>query len=446
MPANRDKQSQHANGGFVNHQSLNYQSNHQQWSYQPLRRVFFCSVLLLTLAGLACSPNTGTQGDPTTDRHHKALVFDTHIDTPQRLLNEGTDYDMSQPDPLGHIDIPRMREGGLDAAFFSIWVDHEKYKEGKGAAQRALRLISSVYEEVDRHSEDLTLARTAADVRRAHRDGKIALLMGLEGGHPIEDDLRLLHTYALLGVRYMTLTHMINNNWGDSSTDENGPAHNGLTDFGKEVVREMNKLGIVVDISHVSDKTFFDAMEVTQAPVIASHSSCRALVDLPRNMTDDQIRAVAKNGGVVQVAFGSWFVSQPFLDATNKKEFLDWENANYARIKKECAGNAKCTSIKEFEFYQEFEKKAPRGTLKDIVDHIEHVIQVAGIDHVGYGSDYDGVRSMPEGMEDVTKLPQLTQKLVDRGYSDEDIQKILGGNTLRVLEEVEKIAAQLQQQ
>ncbi len=372
------------------------------------------------------------------DLHRRAIVIDTHIDTPMRLLDEG--FDMAHRDSLGHIDIPRMREGGLDAAFFSIWVDPRKYKDD-GAVERALQLIATVYEQVERHPDDLLLARTAGDIRRAHREGKVALLMGLEGGHPIEDNLRILRTYAELGVRYMTLTHSINNNWGDSSTDE--PVHNGLTDFGRQVVRELNRLGIIVDISHVSDKTFYDALEVTQAPVIASHSSCRALVGIPRNMSDDLLRAVAKNGGVAQIAFGCWFVEptyDAFFDSIEEER-----KQRRAEIDRAYPNDPRQAAAKKYELDAEYIRKTKRGSLDSVLDHIDHAIQVAGVDHVGYGSDFDGVSCLPEGMDDVTFLPALTQALADRGYSDEDILKILGGNTLRVMEAVEHVAARAQE-
>ena len=371
--------------------------------------------------------------------HRGAIIVDTHIDTPQRLLDEG--FDLAPRDAYGHIDLPRMREGGLDAAFFSIWVDPRKYKED-GAVERALQLIATIYEQVERHPNDLLLARTAGDIRRAHREGKIALLMGLEGGHPIEDNLRILRTYAELGVRYMTLSHSINNHWADSSTDE--PEHNGLTDFGRQVVQEMNRLGVIVDISHVSDKTFYDALEVTQTPVIASHSSCRALVGIPRNMSDDLLRAVAKNGGVVQIAMGSWFVVPEYDPFTATDEMKEWRAERDVRIEEKCGEDSKCVSLEILRRNLDYQKMIPRGTLKHIVDHIDHAVKVAGVDHVGLGSDFDGVPALPEGFDDVTFLPALTQELADRGYSDEDILKILGGNTLRVIEAVEHVAARAQ--
>ena len=406
-----------------------------------LRAILLVAIFLVSPALLSSLFAISEDGvsPRVAELHRGAIIVDTHIDTPQRLLDEG--FDLAPRDAYGHIDLPRMREGGLDAAFFSIWVDPRKYKED-GAVERALQLIATVYEQVERHPNDLLLARTAGDIRRAHREGKVALLMGLEGGHPIEDNLRILRTYAELGVRYMTLSHSINNHWADSSTDE--PEHNGLTDFGRQVVQEMNRLGVIVDISHVSDKTFYDALEVTQTPVIASHSSCRALVGIPRNMSDDLLRAVAKNGGVVQIAMGSWFVVPEYDPFTATDEMKEWRAERDVRIEEKCGEDSKCVSLETLRRNLDYQKMIPRGTLKHIVDHIDHAVKVAGVDHVGLGSDFDGVPALPEGFDDVTFLPALTQELADRGYSDEDILKILGGNTLRVIEAVEHVAARAQ--
>jgi len=390
---------------------------------------------LLILIPLALS----AAGDvsPRADRlHRQAIVIDTHIDTPQRLLDE--DFDMGPRDADGHIDIPRMREGGLDAAFFSIWVDPRKYQSG--ASTRALELIATVYEQVERHPRDLVLARTAADVRRAHRQGKIALLMGVEGGHAIEDSLRVLRSYQELGVRYMTLTHFFNNNWADASTDT--AKHNGLTDFGREVVREMNRLGILVDISHVSDKTFFDALEVTQAPVIASHSSCQALTNIPRNMSDDLLRALAKNGGVVHINYGCMFVNPQYRSGDFAELIQDFNRQNREADEK-FPNDPKAAAQERYRLMREYGERIPRGTVALILDHIDHAVKVAGVDHVGLGSDFDGVPCLPQEMDDVSYLPRITQGLLDRGYSEADIKKMLGGNTLRVMEEAERAAARL---
>ncbi|MFQ5778666.1 MAG: dipeptidase, partial [Terriglobia bacterium] len=389
----------------------------------------FWTALALAALPLALA-GAGDVSPQAANLHRKAIVIDTHIDTPMRLLDER--MDMAARDPYGHVDIPRMKEGGLDAAFFSIWVDPRKY-EGASATKRALDLISAIYEQVERHPDQLVLARSARAIRRAHRQGKIALLLGLEGGHPIDDDLRVLHAFSILGVRYMTLTHSLNNNWADSSGEE--PRHNGLTDFGRQVVRELNRLGILVDISHVSDKTFFDTLEVTQAPVIASHSSCRALTEVARNMSDEQLRALARNGGVIQINYGCYFVESGY-------EGLDFY-ARIATVNDKYPDDPRRAAREKYRMAAEWLKTIKRGTVDNILDHIDHVARVAGIDHVGLGSDFDGVFCLPEGVDDVSHLPRLTQGLRNRGYSDKDIVKVLGGNTLRVMEEAERVAARL---
>jgi membrane dipeptidase len=362
--------------------------------------------------------------------HERAIVVDTHDDTTQRLIFEKA-FDIGARNKDGNIDIPRMREGGLDAIFFSIWVTGDV--TGPIAVKRALDQIDAVREAVRTHP-DLVLASTAADVRRAASNKKIAVLMGMEGGHMIDNDLGLLRIYAALGVRYLTLTHSLNTTWADSSGDK--PSHNGLTPFGRDVVRELNRLGIMVDISHVSDKTFFDALEVTKAPVIASHSSCRAISNAPRNMTDDMLRALSKNGGVVMINYNAGFLSEEFRAATRSPEL----SAGIEAAGKRCAGNEAC-SIREGErINQEAMIKGdlPRVTWEKIIEHIDHAVKIAGIDHVGLGSDFDGA-VMPLGMEDVSKLPKITDALLKKGYPERDIQKILGANILRVMEQVERI-------
>jgi membrane dipeptidase len=280
------------------------------------------------------------------------------------------------------------------------------------------------------------LATTAADVRRAVADHKIAALMGMEGGHMINDDLAQLRKYAGLGVRYLTLTHFGNNNWADASTDK--PAHNGLTPFGKDVVRELNKLGVMVDISHVSDKTFYDALAVTSAPVIASHSSCRAIANHPRNMTDDMIRALAKNGGVMMINYHAAFLSEEFRVASEKKSGN--VVASMAAMSKKCGGNEACTTMESERIDHEAMAKGelPKVGWEKIIEHIDHAVKVAGADHVGLGSDFDGA-TMPIGLEDASKLPKITDALLKKGYSEQDITKILGGNILRVMEQVERV-------
>jgi membrane dipeptidase len=365
--------------------------------------------------------------------HERAIVIDSHDDTTQRMLFE-KGFDITARHQNGNIDVPRMREGGLDGLFFSIWVPSEV--TGAPAVKRAMDLIDAVHAAAKAHPNDLMLATTAAEVRKAVAEHKIAALMGMEGGHMINDDLATLRKYAGLGVRYLTLTHFGNNNWADSSTDK--PAHNGLTPFGKDVVRELNKLGMMVDISHVSDKTFYDALAVTTAPVIASHSSCRAIANHPRNMTDDMIRALAKNGGVMMINYHAAFLSEEFRVASEKKSGN--VRASMAAMSKKCGGNEACTTMESERIDHEAMAKGelPKVTWEKIVEHIDHVAKIAGIDHVGLGSDFDGA-TMPIGMEDATKLPKITDALLKKGYSEQDITKILGGNILRVMEQVERV-------
>jgi membrane dipeptidase len=366
--------------------------------------------------------------------HFSSIVVDTHDDTTQRFLDGK--FDLGPRDASGSIDIPRMKEGGLSAIFFSIWMPSKV--TGPEAVKRALVQIDAVREQVRKHSGDLVLATTAEEVHAAHKQGKIAALMGIEGGHMIASDLGVLRSYTALGVRYLTLTHSGNDEWADSSTDT--PAHNGLTDFGKDVVREMNRLGVIVDISHVSDKTFYDALEVSKAPLFASHSSCRAICNAPRNMTDQMIKALAAKGGVIQINYHVGFLSQEFRNATTPElaKQIDEE------AKKRCGDNEGCQLIESDKVTRAFvaQGQLPRVDWTKIIEHIDHAIKIAGADHVGLGSDFDGA-NMPFGMEDASKLPQITEALLRKGYSEGDIKKILGENTLRVMTEVERVSREL---
>jgi membrane dipeptidase len=368
--------------------------------------------------------------------HFSSIVVDTHDDTTQRLLDNK--FDLGERHTDGSIDIPRMREGGLSAIFFSIWIPSKT--RGAEAVKEALDQIDAVREAVRKHPKDLALATTAEEVRAAHKQGKIAVLMGVEGGHMIGNDLSVLRTFAALGVRYMTLTHMGNTEWADSSTDK--VEHNGLTDFGKDVVREMNRLGMMVDIAHVSDKTFYDAIAVSKAPIISSHSSCRALCNAARNMTDDMMRALAKNGGVIQINYHIGFLSQEFRDF--EAAHPEVEKEIEVETKKRCGDTEACSLVAGDQLVHEYMKsgKLPKVDWSLIVEHIDHAVKVAGIDHVGLGSDFDGA-NMPMGMEDVTHLPQITEALLKKGYSEGDIRKILGENTLRVMKEVERVSAEM---
>ena len=371
---------------------------------------------------------------PISDRakklHFSSIVIDTHDDTTQRLLDPKFDLGARHSD--GSIDIPRMRDGGLSALFFSIWIPSKI--TGPQAVKQALDQIDAVHETVRKHPNDLVLATTADEIRAAHAQNKIAALIGVEGGHMIGNDLGVLRSFAALGVRYMTLTHTGNTDWADSSTDK--PEHNGLTDFGKDVVREMNRLGVIVDVSHISDKTFYDVLATSKAPVFASHSSCRALCNAARNMTDDMIRDLAKHGGVIQINYHVGFLSQEFRDVEAAHPELQKEID--AEIKKRCGDDESCSLVAGDQIVREYVQagKLPRVEWTKIIEHIDHAIKVAGIDHVGLGSDFDGAM-MPFGMEDASHLPQITEALLQKGYSDSDIRKILGENTLRLLHEVQ---------
>jgi len=370
--------------------------------------------------------------------HFSAIVVDTHDDTTQRLLDDKFDLGARHAD--GSIDIPRMREGNLSAIFFSIWMSGKI--AGPEAVKRAEAQIKAVHEQVSRHPKDLVLATTASEVRAAKKQGKIAVLMGVEGGHMINSNLDVLRSFANSGVHYMTLTHSVNVEWADSSTDK--PAHNGLTDFGKDVVRRMNKLGMIVDISHVSDKTFYDVLEVSKAPPFASHSSCRAICDAPRNMTDQMMKDLAVKGGVVQINYHVGFLSQEFRDAEKKDPKINDDIALQVRQRCGGDGNEACQLLEGDKLTREFvaQGKLPRVDYTKIIEHIDHAVKVAGVDHVGLGSDFDGA-NMPYGMEDATMLPKITEALLRKGYSEGDVRKILGENTLRVMTDVERVSREL---
>src|SRR5712672_4055879 len=368
--------------------------------------------------------------------HFASISVDTHDDKTQRFLDG--DFDLGARSATGSIDIPRMKEGGLGAIFFSIWIPSKI--TGPAAVKHAIDQIDAVREQVRRHPQEIVLVTTAAEVREARKQGKIAALMGVEGGHMIASDLGVLRSYAALGVRYMTLTHSGNDEWADSSTDT--AMHNGLTDFGKDVVAEMNRLGVMVDISHVSDKTFYDALGVSKAPLIASPSSCRAICDAPRNMTDQMIKDLAAKGGVIQINYHVGFLSQEFRDAERTDPEIN--KAISAEVERRCGPKEGCQLIEGDKITREYVErgKLPRVDWTKIIEHIDHAVKVGGVEHVGLGSDFDGA-NMPYGMEDATKLPQITEALLRKGYSEEDVRKILGENTLRVMAEVERVSSEL---
>ena len=400
-----------------------------------MHRVFRAAACVL--GGLFVA--TIVAGDNISERakklHFSSIVVDTHDDTTQRLLDDK--FDLGDRHPDGSIDIPRMREGNLGAIFFSIWIPSKI--TGPEAVHKALDQISAVREQGRKHPKDITLATTAEEIRRAHKEGKIAALMGVEGGHMINGDLAVLRRFAALGVRYMTLTHSGNDEWADSSTDK--AVHNGLTEFGKDVVREMNRLGVIVDISHVSDKTFYDVLEVSKAPLFASHSSCRAICDAPRNMTDQMMKDLAAKGGVVHINYHVGFLSQEFRDAEKKDPKINEEIALQVRQRCGGDGNEACQLLEGDKITREFVAlgRLPRVDYAKIIEHIDHAVKVAGIGHTGLGSDFDGA-NMPYGMEDATMLPKITDALLKKGYSEGDVRKILGENTLRVMTEVERVS------
>ncbi|MGA2852138.1 MAG: membrane dipeptidase [Terracidiphilus sp.] len=382
--------------------------------------------------------------------HQSAIVIDTHADTPQRFVDEH--FDLADPLGNGNLNLDSIHKGNLGAEFFSIWVDPVA-NQGRFAG-RTFDLIDSVKQQVAKHHDQIVFVTSPEGIEQAHREHKFAALMGIEGGHSIEDSIPLLRQYYALGVRYMTLTWSNSNNWADSSGDIDNASiphtKEGLTEFGKDVVYEMNRLGMMIDISHVSDRTFYRTLVITRAPVIASHSSARALCDHPRNMTDDMLRAVANSGGpnskggVVDVNFYSGFISQAYRDA-DKAQQPEIDKA-VAELKAKYKAEGKEAPHAEIDKLQRsFADRIPRPPLSMLIDHIDHIAKVAGIDHVGLGSDFDGVSGqLPEGLNSPADLPKITEALMARGYSAEDCRKILGGNLLRVFREVEAVSKELQ--
>ncbi len=363
--------------------------------------------------------------------HKKGIILDTHCDVTMKLYGENFDIGIAHKE--GHWDLPRAFAGGLDGEFFSIFVSNDQ--DSLHPAKYALELIDAVYQAVAAYPDKIEMAYTSQDIRRIAKDGKIAALMGMENGSPIEHSLALLRDFYRLGVRYITLTHAKNNDISDSSTDDK-PRWGGLSDFGKQVVREMNRLGMLVDISHLSDDAIRDVLEISQTPVIASHSSVRALCDVPRNLPDDLIKKVAENGGVIQINFFSGFLSKKFGDAMEERRKK--LKPQIEALRKKYKGNEEAY----WKAYTHLMKKEklPVPDVSVIVDHIDYIVKLVGVDYVGLGSDFDGVSSLPVGMEDVSKLPMITYLLLKKGYSEEDIMKILGGNLLRVMEANERFA------
>jgi membrane dipeptidase len=376
----------------------------------------------------------GDDADPLSI-HREAILVDMHADTVQRMIDEGADINRRLAD--GHLDAVRARAGGLDAQFFSIWVEPQYFGVGgERAVGRADKQIAAVRALASERPDLWTLATSAEDVRRAAREGKIAALLGLEGGYAIDEKIENVQKYFDLGVRYMSPTWTVSTSWAGSSGDAAG-ASRGLSDFGREVVREMNRLGIMVDVSHVSDKTFWDIVETSRKPVIASHSAVRSIVPHPRNLTDDQIRALARTGGVVSVVFYPAFVEPGWAE---KKERVDAEiAAEVAEASRREQGTAtQKRAARDRVREREYSKRMPRVSVARIVDHVDHVVRLVGVDHVGVGSDFDGIQAVPADLSTAEDFPNLTKELLRRGYTASDVRKILGGNILRVLEEVSR--------
>jgi membrane dipeptidase len=395
------------------------------------------------LAQTSSKPHPQATKTMTKASYATDFFIDTHADTPQRMLDEH--YDLNDPLNGGYLNFEAAKKGNLGAEFFSIWVEPEIYQNQY--AGRTLALIDAVHQAALKHPDKMMMAYSVADIERAHHEHKLAALMGIEGGHSIENSLDLLRLYYKLGVRYMTLTWSNSNDWADSSGDFTDPkvhhTKEGLTEFGKDVVYEMNRLGMMVDISHVADQTFYRTLILTRAPVIASHSSARALTNAPRNMTDEMLRALANNGGVAQANFYSAFISDKWRQAWDAQKPERQAAEKAAEDKAEAEGKP-LTYGQEDAMDKEWAAKIPRPPLSDLIDHIDHMVKVAGIDHVGIGSDFDGIPSAPEGIDSAADLPKITAELKKRGYSDADCRKIMGGNLLRVFGEVEKVSKQLQ--
>jgi len=395
-----------------------------------MRKLACIALILLATPLFAARPAKKAAAAPAAPL---PVIVDTHADTPSEYLKHP--YDLGVWNSFGMVDYPRMKAGGVDAEFFAAYVPRNY--ANKGAAAYCMRIMETIHEMVDDYPKWAAFAASTEDIRKITTDGKRAILIGIEGGHAIEDSLDLLRAFYRFGARYMTLTHTNTNNWADSSGDE--PKHDGLTAFGKDVVLEMNRLGMLVDVSHVSDKTFYDVIETSKAPIIASHSSARALCDHPRNMTDDMLRAVQKNHGVVMVNFYPVFLSQKVRDAAKRRDDMLKPQIAELKVKDPSEGDVFDAGMDEL--YKA--NPLPKIPYTLIVDHIDHIAKVAGVDSVGIGSDFDGIPDTPSGMEHIGKIPSIRAELKHRGYSDADIRKIMGENLMRVFGEVEHVAREM---
>ncbi|MFN2514582.1 MAG: dipeptidase [Pyrinomonadaceae bacterium] len=415
----------------------------------PPRDLVRCPILLGLLSLLIISvdcrmtektetPNSTTQADNNPANpiaiHRRAIAIDMHADTTQRLVDEKVDLARRLSD--GHFDSVRALEGGLDAQFFSIWVEPDLFGGGgQGAMKRADDQIAAVHALTASHPEIWKFATSAAEIRSIVSEGKLAALTGLEGGYAIDEKIENVERYYNMGVRYMSPAWSVSTSWAGSSGDSVGQTR-GLNEFGKQVVREMNRLGMMVDVSHVSDHTFWDIVNTSTKPVIATHSGCRAIADVPRNLTDDMIRALARTGGVVNVIFYPEHLEPGWSE---KKKKVDAEIApGVQRASEEEKGDVAHKKLaRDRVRREEFAKRLPPVGVSRLVDHIDHIVKLVGIEYVGMGSDFDGVQSTLSDLATVADLPNLTRELLRRGYSESDVDKILGGNMLRVMDETQ---------
>ena len=371
--------------------------------------------------------STSAKSDNVPPVHRRAIIVDGHCDTPYRLHRHNLHID--EHDTEAQLDLDTLLKSGITASFFASYVP--PHYVGRGPAKFAHHLIDLIHREVARRSDALVFCTDSEGIRAAKRDGRAAIMIGIEGGHAIEDSLDLLRQFYGRGVRYMTLTHVNTNNWCDSSGD--GGRHGGLTDFGAEVVRTMNDIGMIVDISHVSDDAFYEVIETTRLPVVATHSSCRALCNHPRNLTDDMLRTLAQNGGVCMINFFSAFISDDVAQALKAAQRRPTKETGPGDVEETPDDRTDWAAY--LEWFQSL--GCPTAKLDDVADHIIHAAMVAGVDHVGIGSDFDGVPALPTGLETAASLPRLTARLLERGMSETDVEKVLGGNFMRVFEKVE---------
>lgn len=380
--------------------------------------------LLLSLLACAHARAGGVPAADSGNLHQSLTVFDAHCDTVMRIEDPQVDFAVRSEE--GHLDLVRMASGGLDVQVFALWIEPRNWPDH--AARRTLQLADVMLRTIERHPDRLALALTAADAERIAGEGKTAVILGIEGGHAIEDDLGLLRMFHRLGVRVMTLTWMRHTNWADASGEK--PRHGGLTEFGREVVREMNRLGMVIDVSHVADSTFYDVLETTRQPVIASHSCCRALCPHHRNLSDDMLLALKKNGGVIGINYFAGFLDPEASRVVERA----WDRLGpvFEKLRNELGEDSEAYRQKRRELVAAYRKEVPLVPLERLIEHIDHAVRVAGVDHVGLGSDFDGISITPVGLDDVSDLPAITAKLAERGYTKEEIAKILGGNLMRV--------------